>query len=61
MSGNKENLTSYLIESNLMDLNSEKIQQLITGLTASDILDALKEAQEIHSSLMNTTLGRVIL
>jgi predicted Zn-ribbon and HTH transcriptional regulator len=61
MTSNKEKLIDYLIDSNLTQLDSKKIQKLIAGLSATDILDALKEAHEIQNNLADTALGRVLL
>jgi hypothetical protein len=61
MQEDKLKLYNYLLNKALINLDDKEIERLIKNLTANDILTILNEVREVHQSLSETGVGRVLL
>jgi hypothetical protein len=61
MQGDRLKLYNYLLNKALMNLDERELERLIKNLTATEILNILREVKEVHQSLSETGVGRVLL
>jgi hypothetical protein len=54
-------LINYLITRNFEVDNHSEIASKISGMTASEVVDALKKAEEIRRNLASSGLGQELL
>lgn len=54
----QEWLTDYLVNHNFSVVNTEELQENISGMTAEQIIQAMESARKIQESLSSTLLGK---
>lgn len=57
----QQELVDYLLNQSLTNLDNEKIQALVSGMTAQDLTECMEEAQTRIQQLKATGLGRELL
>ena len=57
----QKELATYLFTNNFTNLSDDKVQTLISGMTAQAITEALEEARKQITQLKSTGLGRELL
>jgi hypothetical protein len=58
MNKQQEWLTNYIISNNFNIVDSDELQNKISGMTSSQILQAMEIAKKILDSLGSTSVGR---
>ena len=57
----QEWLINYLISFGFIVLNTEELQNRISGMTANQIIEAMEAAKTIRENLENSPLGKELL
>jgi hypothetical protein len=57
----QEWLVDYLLRNNFNIVNTLELQKKISGMTSTQILDAMKQAKELQQNLASTELGKELL
>jgi hypothetical protein len=57
----QEWLINYLVNHNFTVDNANELQKKISGMTASQIIEAMKIARDLQEKLGSTALGRELL
>jgi hypothetical protein len=58
MNKQQEWLTNYIISNNFNIVDSDELQNKISGMTSSQIIQAMEIAKKILDSLGSTSVGR---
>lgn len=54
----QEWLTDYLVNHNFSVVNTDELQEQISGMTAEQIIQAMESARKIQDMLSSTSLGK---